>query len=333
MRSIGLLAIVLVSCEDTNGLTGADEGGVPDVDAGTPDVSCPTGQKKCDGACVEIGDPRYGCTDTGCAPCSAPGATGLRCDPGKCRVSGCEEGFDDCDGDASNGCETDLTRPTSCGSCTRNCPTEAKFCDKGQCAASCSPGTTECSGSCADLQKSSIHCGDCATRCGATANGAGACNSGKCGIKCNLNFADCDGNPMTCEPLSPYYKDGDSDGFGAGPKVGDACSAQAGTSLVNTDCKDDDKRVTPGQTLFFSTGYTNAKGETSYDYDCNGVEQNDTSKVTGGACAPDCKVGYTEAAIKRAVGTNIYCGSNTMVTSCSASSCTTSSISGGVGCR
>src|SRR5262249_36238602 len=155
----------------------------------------------------------------------------FRCDPGKCRVSSCAEGYDDCDGDPANGCETDLAKPTSCGSCTRNCPSDAKLCDHGHCATACSVGTIDCSGSCADLSASAKNCGGCGAACPTASNAQATCIAAKCGIKCNVGFGDCDGVATTCEPLFPYYVDADKDGHGAGPKVGDACEPPPGHSL------------------------------------------------------------------------------------------------------
>jgi hypothetical protein len=322
-----LACAVLASCDSTSGLTGGDDR----AGAGTSST-CPSGQKTCGGACVEIGDPRYGCTDTGCEPCSAPAGTSVRCDPGKCRVSSCAEGLDDCDGDPANGCETDLTKPTSCGSCTRNCPADARFCDNARCSFSCSPGTTECGGACVDLTKSAQHCGACNNACPTTPNGQATCTDSKCGIRCSDGYGDCDGVPATCEPLKSYYADGDLDGFGAGPVVGTACTPPPGHSLTNTDCDDTKKLVRPDQTQFFTSGYVNASGATSYDYDCNGVEQNEPSKMVAGTCTPSCVVGYQPVATKRGAGTNDYCGSTTAVLTCS-TSCSASTSAATMGCR
>lgn len=319
-------AAVVASCEGTSGLTG---GGDDRTDAGGP--HCPTGQKVCSGTCVEIGDPKFGCTETSCEACIAPAGTSVRCDPGKCRVSSCDEGFDDCDRDPSNGCETDLTKPTSCGSCTRNCPSDARFCDRGQCSTTCSPGTADCNGSCVDLDASAQNCGSCANECPSARNARATCIDKKCGIRCSAGFGECDGDPTTCEPLTPYYVDGDGDGFGAGDKVGDACTAPLGHSLTNDDCNDKVKAVHPGQTGYFTTGYVDAMGATSYDYDCSGKEDSDPSKAVGGACGPPCVPGYQPSTIKRPVGANTYCGSTTIVV-CS-SSCLTSSSQSTLGCR
>ena len=48
-----------------------------------------------------------------------------------CQSYDCVEGWDDCNGSALDGCEIDLTQPTSCGSCSNVC--DAPGCNDGAC--------------------------------------------------------------------------------------------------------------------------------------------------------------------------------------------------------
>lgn len=48
-----------------------------------------------------------------------------------CQSYDCVEGFDDCNGAAQDGCEADLTQPTSCGTCDNVC--DALGCNDGEC--------------------------------------------------------------------------------------------------------------------------------------------------------------------------------------------------------
>lgn len=114
------------------GVAGADDGGSGGVQAGSAGEpvggnqsqgggggivgpSCAPGQKPCaSGECKTI-SPENGCGDTDtCNPCPAPTASTVNCsDQGECVVTGCMDGFADCDGDTdagrdlstSNGCE------------------------------------------------------------------------------------------------------------------------------------------------------------------------------------------------------------------------------------
>ncbi len=76
--------------------------------------ACMAGQKACDDVCVAADDPAFGCGAATCAPCAnAHGTTA--CVGGLC-APGCDPGFGDCDGDPTNGCETDTTSdPADCG--------------------------------------------------------------------------------------------------------------------------------------------------------------------------------------------------------------------------
>lgn len=69
----------------------------------------------------------------GCGkPCTPPQATGA-CVGGACRVSRCEDGYGDCNGDPADGCETDLeSDPRHCGFCPIACEA-GQGCFGGQC--------------------------------------------------------------------------------------------------------------------------------------------------------------------------------------------------------
>ncbi len=53
------------------------------------------------------------------------------CVAGRCEIT-CAAGFADCDGDASNGCEADLSSPAQCGACGHDCLGGA--CNAGACS-------------------------------------------------------------------------------------------------------------------------------------------------------------------------------------------------------
>ena len=88
---------------------------------------CATGQKTCGAQCVDASDPIFGCSDPSCNACALSHATPL-CGGGTCRVNTCDPGYADCDGDPGNGCETDLSLASHCGTCNSVCPATAPIC-------------------------------------------------------------------------------------------------------------------------------------------------------------------------------------------------------------
>ncbi len=138
-----------------------------------------------------------GACGTACAPRPNTSAT---CDDGTCRYA-CAEGFGDCDGDPSNGCETD-TRITAdhCGMCGNACryANALGVCVAGACAlGGCESGFANCDGMAdngceTDTNTSAAHCGGCGMAC-APANATGRCAMGVCAVAaCSAGFADCD---------------------------------------------------------------------------------------------------------------------------------------------
>jgi hypothetical protein len=62
--------------------------------------------------------------------CSLPNASAT-CDTGTCEVDTCDDGFEDCNGDRTDGCEIDTeTDPRNCGACGTTC---AGACTPGGC--------------------------------------------------------------------------------------------------------------------------------------------------------------------------------------------------------
>ncbi len=140
--------------------------------------------------------------------CTVANATAA-CAGGMCVVGTCNAGFGDCDGMASNGCETVLATTLShCGGCGMACaPANATgACAAGACTvASCTAGFADCDGMAANgcevnTRTDAANCNACGTRC-APANATGACAAGACTVgSCDAGFADCDGEPSNgCE--------------------------------------------------------------------------------------------------------------------------------------
>jgi len=144
---------------------------------GTCGAACNAGFGNCDG------NPSNGCeTDVrtavahcgGCGmACNLPNAN-VACMGGACRVTTCLAGYADCDGDMTNGCETDTRGDVAnCGMCRRVCsaPNTDFSCTAGVCRVlSCVPNFSNCDGNdangCeADFLSDSRNCAGCGMVC------------------------------------------------------------------------------------------------------------------------------------------------------------------------
>ncbi|WP_437605531.1 hypothetical protein WMF20_31075 [Sorangium sp. So ce834] len=188
----------------------AEVGGARAPDVVVPVIgrsgSCPVGTAACDD------EPDNGCeTDllTSAAHCGAcdqlcvspNGTTG--CIDGVCTVSSCTNNFADCDGNPTNGCETNLlTDVRSCGACGASCLKEhtTAFCNGGNCnIMGCAQDHADCdldplTGCETDLRTSAAHCGGCNVACD-FAHASEACVGGACEFgACDAGYADCDGD-------------------------------------------------------------------------------------------------------------------------------------------
>ena len=181
---------------------------VADVSADTapeaaPDVpvdsSCPAGWSWCGGQCVALDTPQNcGACGNGCIPVG-----GSACLNGACKLTACSGSMGDCDGDVSNGCETDLTKTLShCGFCYSACslPNATPDCLDATCRVkTCNTGYGNCDGAHPNgceihLTESTSHCGACDAPCSTANNSSRTCEDGKCDYVCLDNFANCNGS-------------------------------------------------------------------------------------------------------------------------------------------
>jgi hypothetical protein len=107
-------------CSDGNACNGVETCQAGVCTPGTP-PACGGGGNGCT---ASVCDPVDGCK-TASAPdgtsCPLPNATGV-CSSGVCGTPACASGFGDCDGNAANGCEQDLTSDLgNCGACGNAC--------------------------------------------------------------------------------------------------------------------------------------------------------------------------------------------------------------------
>ena len=247
------------------------------------------------------GDVNNGCeTDTNtdinncgaCAvQCTNPNGV-TSCSGGTCNPI-CNPGFDDCDGNPNNGCETDLNNDlANCGSCNNMClnPNGTTSCVSGVCAPVCSGGSDDCDSSrengCeTDINGDIANCGACGNLCTNTC-GTTSCNFGTCAPICSGNCASCDGDPDNgCEV------DRDTDIANCG-----ACGNQCTNMHGSTACSGGTCTPTCTGSWRDCDGDPDNGCETDISSDpdnCNGCgiicsNPHGSRACTAGACTPTC---------------------------------------------
>lgn len=166
--------------------------------------SCAAGEKECNSTCVTADDPQFGC-GPGCEPCAITNAI-AKCAGQSCTIDVCATGFDDCDGNSGNGCETSTaTDAANCGACDTICsaPNAMGQCQAGACSVGqCNAGFANCdanavNGCEAILLTDPNNCGACGNKC----NAFQTCSNGTCkNNPCGAGTADCNSNPADgCE--------------------------------------------------------------------------------------------------------------------------------------
>ena len=173
-----------------------------------PSANCPAGQQECFGTCVSMTDPLYGCGSPSCSACPSTHAT-MGCQGRTCIVKTCNPGYADCNASGADGCEVDLSKSVSCGTCNAKCGAAAPLCTPSgpsfQCTNGCTPvAPVACGAECVDPTISTNHCGSCNIKCPAVENGTEECKASTCGFTCKPQFHACAGkcpaktDPMTC---------------------------------------------------------------------------------------------------------------------------------------
>jgi hypothetical protein len=166
-------------------------------------VPCAFDQIRCGTSCVNVNSDVYNCGTCGnnCfAKQTVPNSTSA-CAAGKC-VTRCPLGYVDCDGNPSNGCETNVNSDrNNCGTCGAPCgPSEV--CQNGACVGC---PADRCANVCVSLATDLFNCGKCGASCQSFLNHAnGSCVNSSCTFVCSSGYLDCDGNVLSgCEtPVS-----------------------------------------------------------------------------------------------------------------------------------
>ena len=179
-------------------------------DGGTCTADCTAGTTNCAGACVDTASNPDHCGACFEA-CELPGVVESECIQSECAVGTCQAGLADCNQQAADGCETDVTGDVAnCGGCGQICDlphTADSNCAEGTCVPTdCEADWGDCNASPADgceiqLNSSRDHCGGCGLACGPEQ----VCSAGVCAVECAPGETNCDGNcvdtdsnPMHC---------------------------------------------------------------------------------------------------------------------------------------
>ena len=105
--------------------------------------------------------------------CDTFGVASNRCTGGACVIDSCQVGFEDCNSDPYDGCETQTDSDIlNCGGCGLSCgdaTTSGASCAGGSCIFSCRPEFLDCDGlasnGCEEPVVSDLNCGACGNSC------------------------------------------------------------------------------------------------------------------------------------------------------------------------
>ena len=325
-----------------------------------------------EGSCVPIcaqgfdscdGNPDNGCeTDVRtslqhCGACSEtcqlPHASSS-CTAGVCRIERCEEGFFDCDGDTSNGCEADLSSADTCGDCQTRCSDAGgkAACESGRCRIQCDEDRADCSGGVVNgcethTSISVLHCGGCDNACPQPSRGKAACIRGECGVSpCREPLADCNND----------YSDAESDGCEtdttSDPLHCGGCGSECAYPNAIGRCKDGGcelQRCEPGfadcnedvedgcETRLGTVSTCGGCGDTC-------ISQHGVNACSKNSCSPTCDIGFGDCdgnpsnGCETALDTltdcgacNVACARRNASVSCESGSCQITQCANGYG--
>ena len=177
-------------------------GAADDCKGSNAGKACVTGAECSDGTCTCTNSDEIECKIGGQLQCANPKSlencgcdaenAGLNCNTlphtqsGECSSDGqctlvCSDHFGNCNNDAADGCEADLTSIDNCGTCGNACDADnasGATCENGECKYTCGENAVMCGNSCVDLSKDNDNCGWCGNQC----SGKSTCQGGFCVI-------------------------------------------------------------------------------------------------------------------------------------------------------
>ncbi|MDB4927653.1 MAG: putative integrin-like protein [Myxococcaceae bacterium] len=237
------------------------------VDVLAPDVpTCATGYADCDGNAANGCETDTTTSSSHCGACGRSCPAVVRATPvcvtGACDFR-CLPGYDDCNGNAGDGCEISLSSTANCGTCGATCAraNATATCAAGACAlGACATGFGNCDGNdangCELALTTTTNCGACGVACAGASNGAAQCASGHCGVLCNAGYVN----------------------------VGSACVVQAAPRPLAPMSLGDVSQRRPTLRWVLPSGYDGAAVELCRDRACTAVIE--TLTVAGSSARP-----------------------------------------------
>ncbi len=284
-------------------------------------ASCSAGRTLCGDRCVDTSGDVSNCGGCG-EVCPDPAHGSPACTTGACTIGSCDEGWDDCNGLAGDGCETSLRTVTDCGSCGVPCdpPGATGSCTTGACAIGvCDALFGDCDSmldnGCEQSLETLSHCGMCSRSC-ALDHATESCAGGTCAVTgCDDGWDDCDSDPDNgCE--ADLSADGDCGGCGVTCTLAHAtasCGA-AGCEIASCDAGWDDCDSNP------SNG---CETDLSADGDCGAcgvtcaLDHATASCGAAGCEIASCDAGWDDCDSDSSTGCETELGTDAACASCS----------------
>ncbi|RLB52499.1 MAG: hypothetical protein DRJ42_14735 [Deltaproteobacteria bacterium] len=231
--------------------------------------------------------------------CATTGAnvSGGTCAGGDCHLV-CDVGWDDCDGDPGNGCETDVSSDSmNCGGCGLGCGgggSMSPMCISGSCQFPCISGeSADCDGDatngCEAFLGDLANCGACGATCAGAPGASISCDplgpgTYTCKSACLPGFADCDRmvangceeaiSATSCQCPGDAARD---------------CTTELGPGAI-TECRGFEPGSSGTTCEFFSC--------TGGPVDCGGYcADTDTDPLNCGGCGMDCSGGTCSSGV------------------------------------
>ena len=259
-----------------------DRSKIDDAGGLLPDATgCEPGTCECDNDPATVCETDLNTELAHCGACdnACSDANGTpSCEDGRCSIQ-CDEGTADCDEDVTNGCEADFsTDPLNCSKCGMQCPAvpnASPVCEAASCTFQCNSDAQDCNqmpddGCESNVTSDVLNCGMCGTACPAGPNSQPTCIAGACGIECDSDFSDCDGDPNNGCEAEPSVDPMNCGGCGTQCPARDNATPACAAGMCGLMC---------------SAGFDNCDG-----MQATGCETEITTTTDCGSCGTACPV-------------------------------------------